>query len=548
MEKPKRDHIKKDGFEDIQKLTLNDFYDPTLNASFMSHNSDTFFVNNYREIEFSCNIEDLENPLYDGKFIFQAISLGLAFERYAACLLSSLSMFPNQRYSIIIDPVAGVFFQLFCRLLSEKEEKSIKNHYENKEIFEEVITHTQWIKKEIPDYPLTLDDLFGRLEDDETAAELLCRQAEIIRRGSEAFGESNKYIMQFPKRYKSLWVINCSSCRNYSDEFMYKWSVNCENMRFSPILDDRPYSWFLDVFLGTDDNAPLFPLLSLACPNIYINNKLLDTILADGDIHYVDLWNCAIWGAPNSYIIAKYDLPLWLSFLKYGIQTEFISEWEMNKKCPDYITPLIKRAPAPDDTIINVAEIMETLGYYDSKEKKIYICPERIIRVSEELNYDVLSAEMLFYIVYIHELSHAAMDESLDAGEIPEDYYRDASYYLKTSENTPFSLSDKCANYMEESLANLITLNCLNWYSEISEDQRYYDAAYMFIQQQSPMYSFGIEQFEACVDWTKWREYKQKNPKDNEKLWAWYNKYFDEDGQKRIDYNYSKADFDEIFI
>ena len=551
MEEAKRDYNNEYGYLDPKKFKLEDYYDPNLNEIFMNAEGAEFVVSEKGDISFICNIEDSEYPLNDGIFKFQANSLGLAFERYAACVLSSISMFPNQRYFITTNDVVGYFFQLFSRLLSEKEEKSIKKLYEHEELLDEIITNTQWIKKELPDYPVTFDDfLIRRKEDDdeETTAQQLARQAEIIRRGSEAFGESNKYIMQFPKRYKSLWVINCLSCKNYSYEFKTKWSVNCENMRFSPIFDDRPYSWFLDVFLGTTDNAPIFPLLSLENSNIDINNKLLDTILADGDIHYFDLWNCAIWGKPKGYIIARYDLPLWLSFLKSQIQVNFISEERMKNLCPDYIKPHIKMNPDDNDTIMNVAEIMETLGFYDSKEKKIYICPDRIIRVSKELKYEVLSAEMLFYIVYIHELAHAAMDESLDAEENPENYYCDAYYYLKTNEKTPFSLSDKCANYMEESLANTITLNYMDCYSKKSQDSRYYNAAIFFIQQQSPMYAFGIEQYEACIDWTKWREYKQKNTEVNEKLWAWYNKYFIDDGQKRNDYKYSKDDFDKIFI
>ena len=70
MEKEKRDYIGKDGFEDILKLTLEDFYDPTLNATFMSHNSDAFFVNNYGKIEFCCEINDSEKCLFYGEFVF----------------------------------------------------------------------------------------------------------------------------------------------------------------------------------------------------------------------------------------------------------------------------------------------------------------------------------------------------------------------------------------------------------------------------------------------------------------------------------------------
>ena len=92
----------------------------------------------------------------------------------------------------------------------------------------------------------------------------------------------------------------------------------------------------------------------------------------------------------------------------------------------------------------------------------------------------------------------------------------------------------------------MITLNYLSWYSEVSEDQKFYDSASLFVKQQSPMYAFGQDQFDAGVDWTKWRTYKYNNVKADEKLLNWYNKIVNEDGT-RNDYKYSKIDFDEIF-
>jgi len=158
-----------------------------------------------------------------------------------------------------------------------------------------------------------------------------------------------------------------------------------------------------------------------------------------------------------------------------------------------------------------------------------------------------LSAEILFYIVYIHELAHASMDNTLDAKETPETYYNDgASYFLTRTKEDTFPLSDKCANYMEESLANLITLNYLDWYSEVTEDKRYHDAAIKFIGQQAPMYAFGVDQFNATVDWTKWRDYKKKNKEPDKKLLAWYDKFFDACGERK-DVVYSKEDFDVLF-
>ena len=86
----------------------------------------------------------------------------------------------------------------------------------------------------------------------------------------------------------------------------------------------------------------------------------------------------------------------------------------------------------------------------------------------------------------------------------------------------------------------------MDWYSEVTEDQRYYDAAIKFIGQQAPMYAFGVDQLNATVDWTKWRDYKKKNKEPDKKLLAWYDKFFDASGEKK-DIVYSKEDFDVIF-
>jgi hypothetical protein len=541
--------IGEDGIPNVEKITLERIYDSSLNEEFVKLNDDAFSVDDHGLIQVYCGIKDSENCLLDGEHFFQGESLGKAFEKFAACNLLSISEFPNQRYTITANSATGVF-RLYSTLLLEQNVLEIKKIFDQGEILKDVISQAKWTKREVEKQPEfhDINDIFQyeaeRLE--ESASETITREMLTPERG-KLYRCTLPYIMQFPKRYQSIWVLNCSSWDNYSDNFTYSWNSTFDKIRVSPILNDRPYTWLLNTFLGTDGKEPLFPRLSLCCSNIEINCVLLDTILADGDIHYVDLWYTAPWDDSKGFFLAKYDLPLWLSFLKSNIEIEFVSESKMESisRRQIFIEPLIKRNP--DDSIINVAEVMETLGCYI--DRKIFICTDRILRCAKELK---LSEEILFYVVYIHELAHAAMDDSLDAYEHPEDYYSDAFYHLTDTKRefgegyVPFSLTDQCSLFMEESLANMITLNYLSWYSEVSEDQKFYDSASLFVKQQSPMYAFGQDQFDAGVDWTKWRTYKYNNVKADEKLLNWYNKIVNEDGT-RNDYKYSKIDFDEIF-
>ena len=537
--------IGEDGFPDEKKITLEKIYDSSLNEEFVKLDNNAFSVDDHGLIQICCEIEDSENCLLDGESFIQGESLGKAFEKFAACNLLSISKFPNQRYTITANSTAGLF-QLYSTLLLEQNVLEIKNLFDQDEILKDVISQAKWTKREveIPNH-LNSDDFFNIAESLESPSETLTREMLTPKRG-KLYCCTLPYIMKFPKQYQSIWVLNCSSWDSYSDNFTYGWNSTFDKIRVSPILSDRPYTWLLNSFLGTDGKEPLFPRLSLSCSNIEINCDLLDTILADGDIHYVDLWYAAPWDDSKGYFLAKYDLPLWLSFLKAEVETKFISEREMERKSPSYIKPLLIRDPTDHDKILNITEIMETLGFYKSEERKIYICADRIIRTAKELK---LSEEILFYVVYIHELAHAAMDDSLDAYEDP---YRDASYYLTDTKResgedyVPFSLSDQCSIFMEESLANMITLNYLSWYSKISKDKKFYNVASVFVKQQSPMYALGQDQFDAGVDWSKWRTYKYHNVKADEKLLNWYNKIVNEDGT-RNDYKYSKIDFDEIF-
>ena len=310
-------------------------------------------------------------------------------------------------------------------------------------------------------------------------------------------------IMQFPHRFRNLWVLKpVEEISDYSKIFTLSRKIKYNGVVIrsnvsrvdNKLIPDRPYNWFVNAFLGTEDKAPLFPLLDIK--GIDIDLSTIDKILAEGDIHFVDLWSCQYWD--EKIVFAKQDLPLWLSFLKSHIPVEIVDEAGMENISPSVVVKgLIRRNP--DDTIENLSEIMETLGCYYSPFPKIYMCLDRIKKVADEMKIKV---EDLFAIVYIHELAHAAMDSTNDVYE--EKPY---SYKLKKNSNKPFKY-DANTEYMEESLANMIMLKYIEWYSEATEDQSLLDISMTFVGQQAPMYSFGIAQLKLDTDWTKWRDYK----------------------------------------
>lgn len=331
-----------------------------------------------------------------------------------------------------------------------------------------------------------------------------------------------KYVMRFPKRFQKLWVIKpIAKYLDYSTRFMIEPRIRFEDEIFRPnktkvnghFIPDRPYNWFYDAFMGNDSMKPLFghPTLENESGELGFDYFLVDKVLAHGDIHLVDLWCCH---SDERMIFANKDLPLWLTFLRLQIPATLVSEQEMEKNAPSIIKGLVKRNP--DDTIENLSEVMETLGCYLSGEK-ILICPNRIRKVANDLGID---PNILFCIVYIHELAHAAMDQSIDA---KENRYNDDYEYSFEKRNNYYKFDD-ASNFMEESLANQIMLQYLEWYSEIEENESFFDTAKKFVSQQAPMYKFGLRQFEINADWTKWREYKTRKKEGETKLEEWYKK------------------------
>ena len=318
-------------------------------------------------------------------------------------------------------------------------------------------------------------------------------------------------IMQFPQRFRNLWVLKpVEEISDYSKIFTLSRKIKYNGVVIrsnvsrvdNKLIPDRPYNCFVNAFLGTKDKEPLFPLLDIK--GIDFDLSTIDKILAEGDIHFVDLLSCQ--HLDEKIVFAKQDLPLWLSFLKSNIPVEIVDEVKMEKIAPSVVKGLIRRNP--DDTIENMSEVMETLGCYysceplnskDLAKPKIYMCLDRIKKVADEMSIKV---EDLFAIVYIHELAHAAMDPTNDVHE-SESY----SYDLIKNNIEPFKY-DANSEIMEESLANMIMLKYIDWYSEATEDQSLFDIAMKFVRQQVPVYSFGIAQLKLDTDWTKWRNYK----------------------------------------
>lgn len=161
----------------------------------------------------------------------------------------------------------------------------------------------------------------------------------------------------------------------------------------------------------------------------------------------------------------------------------------------------------------------KVLGYYshgkncESKSigqcigPHIVLCPERIENCKD------LTEQVLYLKVLIHELAHAMMDKS------------------------QIALNSLFSRAMEESLANMITLQ---WFDAFNKSN--YNKVKSFMESQLIFYEFGINQFEAGVDWTKWRDSKKKH----KLLKEWFNFCFDpntEEGplsdplQVRAEYN-----------
>ena len=336
---------------------------------------------------------------------------------------------------------------------------------------------------------------------------------------------------------------------NYSELFSYQNGIIIDDYKFIPQKrkeKDRPYLWFLnDVLMGKE---PLFGNFRVEVeqgvngfsPTTY---TLIDRIIADGDIHFCDLWKCSAFQGVvgekhETYVLTTRDLPLWFSFLKTAIPTRLVPE-----KMMPYVNLPRTKSRKDDDS----SRTMETLGVYTSTttKREIWISPKRIRDCANDIG---INPEWLFVFVYLHELAHAALDPRVFAKEIQG--YTGNTYCLRYESDMAVlsSMHDAPEFVMEESLANMVMLQYIDWYSEIEEDYlNMSEEAIKFVDSQVDEYRFGHHQFDADVDWPKWRAYKSDNTETNEKIKAWYNRFFDDDGKIKGGVTYSREDFDKVF-
>jgi len=380
-----------------------------------------------------------------------------------------------------------------------------------------------------------IDDLFYQVcaeEQKKLSSQKLVEAMPKLKRG-DCFEPIATYIMQFPKRFYDFWVLQpnfdyCEIFNNGVRSFTHKkirisspWDIN--NSRRFPVRD---YSWLLDVLLGTEKKVSLFQTTEKVEGDAQSVYTLLDRIIADGDIKFNELWR--VWVDLDSYVFTRYDITNWFSFLKSQIPVRLVDEDEM----PKVNLPRVEGRRDDD-----YKKTMEILGCYKSDIKEILMCLKRIKECAEQ---EHIEYEHLFVIVYLHELAHAALDSSIDVeeGELNGDKHYSINFNGYNEVNTQISAS---AFAMEESLANMIMLKYLDWYSEVEpECDKLFENAEKFVKSQIDEYKFGLEQFKADVDWTKWRKYKSEDHDKHEKLEEWYQNCYGKE-------NYTKEMFDKVF-
>lgn len=297
------------------------------------------------------------------------------------------------------------------------------------------------------------------------------------------------------------------------------------------LIDTDENLLFDNVFKGSDNLPPLFCKLQEKISNdtskVSIDNSvwdLIDDILAEGDFHYTHFrpYQEVFCGEVFcGLLLTERDITTWLSFLKSSIPVSLVDEEKMPDdmqvpvEFPDKkpIEDVDKKNDEPiTKSIDGNYRYMEWLGFYSSKgtEREIKLCPKRIKETADKLK---IPFDYLVAIVYIHELGHAALDETID---LDEEANKDEEIKIKFNNNVAKidTNKDKFNFVMEESLANMIMLQYINWYTECCNDKLkdgdvLYETAELLVKKQSPAYAFGQYQFDADVDWLSWRKYKE---------------------------------------
>jgi hypothetical protein len=185
------------------------------------------------------------------------------------------------------------------------------------------------------------------------------------------------------------------------------------------------------------------------------------------------------------------------------------------------------------------------LGYYtrgdeDSIEGPlIALCPENIEKAANELKSNGIckcDIKTIYGIVLIHEYAHALMDLYKRYSFKIEEERVPVEEKANINKNWPKGTHEPVA--MEESLANMITLKLFNRYPDDFKSVK------EFIKDQPPFYKFGIHQYEAGVDWKKWRK---SDKQSSQKLEEWFNQCFS-NGEINIPIkDYKREIYDRVF-
>lgn len=110
--------------QNISDLTIDDFYNPKMNASFYAHNDEHFVMDNDGKVGFVCSVLDFdENKVGDYTFVRE--SLGKAFEDYNTTLLALIAEIQDQFFEFKISAVINAFFMQWRKKLSNEKLEEI---------------------------------------------------------------------------------------------------------------------------------------------------------------------------------------------------------------------------------------------------------------------------------------------------------------------------------------------------------------------------------------------------------------------------------------
>lgn len=160
----------------------------------------------------------------------------------------------------------------------------------------------------------------------------------------------------------------------------------------------------------------------------------------------------------------------------------------------------IRLRVVPDEYIPEYYFDYEYLGYYDSYNAEIVLCPERISKRADKLlkqNRHITTRE-LYVVVLVNALAHALMDPTKAEGKSNQ-YQPLITTINKFTEREVL---------IENSLANMITLQ---YFEKLGQpDVVRYGEVREFIELQSLPYKFGLDQYDILKpDWRPWREAKR---------------------------------------